>query len=87
MSEKLKQLLIEKYTEQLNQSDNEVLANLAQDHNDKVGSELLDALKCTTQEYEQGIISHLSLLKQTEGICADFKKSLIDVDLFAEYIK
>ena len=87
MSKKLKQLLIEKHVELLNLLDNKDLSNLAQDHNDKVGSELVNALKTTIEEYEQGVISHSSLLEQTKGICVDFENSLIDVAIINDTMK
>ena len=87
MSKKLKQLLIEKHIEFINFLNDEDLSNLAQDYNDKVGSELVNALKTTIEEYEQGVISHNSLLEQTKGICVDFENSLIDVAIINDTMK
>jgi uncharacterized protein YecA (UPF0149 family) len=87
VNEKLKLSVIEKLTKQLNVSSNEELADIAQDYNDTVGTDIKDALETTIDEYKRGVISHLSLLKQTEGIVNDFKDALIDANLFAEYVK
>ena len=87
VNQELKLLVIEKLTKQLNVSSNEELAEIAQDYNDSVGTDIKDALETTIDEYSRGVISHYSLLKQTEGIVNDFKDALIDVNLFAEYLK
>jgi len=87
VNQELKSVLLEKITNDINTLSNEELADKCQDYNDFVGSQLKDALETTIDEYKRGVISHLSLLKQTEGIVNDFKDALIDANLFAEYVK